>query len=230
MNCSEASARLEGFFDAALAPARARQIEEHLAQCPACSTRLEQMQAVRILLRKSVPPSPSPALDARVARAFYERHAPRQTSGGWWRRLIFEPVRVPGSALAAALVVAVCVALFVGVKVGRISGTAIVVNPPPSPAVNMAPTPASRVSAESDTDSRAVRLATAIPRPKPRRPVPGRRPLTVTVERGAPAQPPLESFMVVSSLGANYSTRAALAGFEPVTGVSARVIKGGEER
>jgi hypothetical protein len=40
----------------------------------------------------------------------------------------------------------------------------------------------------------------------------------------------LESFTVVSPSGANYSTRAALAGFEPITGTKARVIKAVEER
>jgi anti-sigma factor RsiW len=226
MNCAEVSVQTDDLLDGATDPARERLIESHLAECPSCSARLEQMRTVRALLKKSTVPPPSSSLDSRVMRAFHERRAPTRAVSAWWRRLIFGTVGVPKPALALPLV-AVCVALLVGVRVGRMSGTQIVMPPLPPLASTTVPAPPSQVNVEPAPTQRIAPQRAAISRNESR----PSEPRKASGEMPAPAAKTksLESFTVVSPSGASYSTRAALAGFEPITGTRARVIKG-EER
>jgi len=228
MTCAEIDAHIEALFDGAIDPTLKNSVETHLSICPSCAERLERMQAMRILMRKIDVPRPSPSLDARVMGAFQERHAPSQASTAWWRRLIFGTVLVPKPALAMSLV-AVCLALFVGIQVGRLSGTQIVMTFPTSPAyIGSAPVTPSQVNVEPTARQPIVPQRTALlrneSRPSRLRKVP--RQLIARVARTKP----LESFTVISSSGTNYSTSAALVGFDPVTGTKARVIKREEEK
>lgn len=227
MNCAEISVEIEGLFDGAINPARQRVIETHLVECPSCSARLDQMRAVRALLRKGTVPPPSPSLDVRVMRAFGERYTSPQAAPAWWRRLVFGTVRVPNAALAVSLV-AVCVALFVGVRIGRMSGTQLVMAPPPSSAPIDVPAPPLQINDEVVKRQWVAPRRAALTR-KQSGPPASRKVSGETLAQTATTKP-LESFMTFSSSDANYSTRAALAGFEPVTGMKVRVIKGEDER
>ncbi len=238
MTCAEIDAHIEALFDGAIDPTLKNSVKTHLSICPSCAERLERMQAMRILMRKIDVPRPLRSLDARVMGAFQERHAPSQASTAWWRRLIFGTVLVPKPALAMSLV-AVCLALFVGIQVGRLSGTQIVMTFPTSPAyIGSAPVTPSQANVEPIARQPIVTQRTALPRNES-------RPSTLLRSESHPSMPrkaprevftrtartkPLESFTVISSSGTNYSTSAALVGFDPVTGTKARVIKREEEK
>lgn len=111
----ELSAYLDG---EARAPGR---IAEHLAQCPACARRLEEMLRVRDALRALPAPAPRPGFDARVLAAVQSAPAPRR-----WPVLL-----APAAALAAVAVVAAL--LFMQAPAPVPGRTAVTVDTPDEP-------------------------------------------------------------------------------------------------
>jgi anti-sigma factor RsiW len=71
---------LIGYLDGKAAPAARRQVEEHLAACPACRERAEQFSALWRTLDEVPGLSPSPSFDAAVR----QRVAAEPHRAGWW--------------------------------------------------------------------------------------------------------------------------------------------------
>jgi hypothetical protein len=220
VNCIEFDEQVALLLDGVASLALERALLNHTSSCQPCAALLKDTQGVRTLLQKSVVPGPSDALDARVMRGFQNRHLSFAAPRPWWR----EVLRIPRPALAMSLLTVVF-ALLLGIGIGRMSARQQSVSSVPPAALS--PTPLSPKSAtdqvvESQPPPAYAPVKSGIER---NRPVSRRSAKTIIARTK-----PLESVTVVSSTGANYTTRAALDGFEPVTGTKLRVIKGGEEK
>lgn len=86
---------LSAYVDGALDPEAATRVAAHLATCPACRSAVEDLRAVRSLLRTVSGPAPEPAALARVLRRL-ETPRDRPRMGPW-------AVAVATAAVAAAL-------------------------------------------------------------------------------------------------------------------------------
>lgn len=224
MNCVEFEEQVALLMDGIASSTLERALKAHVSACRSCSTRLKEMQDVRTLLRKSVIPAPSDALDARVMRGFQNRTTSFAASQPWWRGGIFDSFPVPKPALALSLA-AVFVALLAGIVIGRMSVTGRMAPPPPPTAFTAVPVSSEPKHEKPSEDPMLPRqprplLASEIHRPSSRK---GAKTVMARTK-------PLESLTVVSPSGANYTTTATLDGFEPVTGARLRVIRGGDER
>lgn len=224
MNCVEFDKQVALVLDGVATPTLERALQDHLSVCDSCAGRLRQMQDVRTLLRKSVIPTPSDSLDESVMRAFRKRSPSLQPLRSWWHVWVFDSLRVPKPALAWSLI-AVFVALLAGIAIGRMSVTRQLVSPGPPAAATVVPV-------SSQPKNEGAKEGPTLPR----QPLPllasethqllsRKRAKAVTIRTK-----PLESLTVVSPSGANYTTTANLNGFEPITGATLRVIKGGAER
>jgi anti-sigma factor RsiW len=69
--------RVTAYVDGALDAAGGLELEAHLAACPECRVQAEEEGLLRAQLRELPPPSPSPALEARVRRSL---RPPRRAS------------------------------------------------------------------------------------------------------------------------------------------------------
>jgi anti-sigma factor RsiW len=97
MNCERMQEHLIAYLDGKAAPAARRQVEEHLAGCPACRERAEQFSALWRALDEVPGLSPSPSFDAAVRqRVAAEPHRAR-----WWAWL----TPAPRLAMAATVLV-----------------------------------------------------------------------------------------------------------------------------
>jgi len=86
-NCKRIEENLIAYLDAKAGPAVRRQVEMHLAACPACRQRTTEFRQLWGLLDELPAPPPSLAFDAAVqARIAAE---PRQRS--WWTFLVPSP-------------------------------------------------------------------------------------------------------------------------------------------
>jgi anti-sigma factor RsiW len=94
-------ARLLGYIDGRLKESEQREMEKHLAACPACTVRVNEFRSVSSLLDELPQIEPSPAFDVRV-RA---RIAAEPVKQDWWAWLGAAPrVLVAASMLIAATV------------------------------------------------------------------------------------------------------------------------------
>jgi anti-sigma factor RsiW len=93
--------RLLGYIDGRLKESEQREMEKHLAACPACTVRVNEFRSVSSLLDELPQIEPSPAFDVRV-RA---RIAAEPVKQDWWAWLGAAPrVLVAASMLIAATV------------------------------------------------------------------------------------------------------------------------------
>jgi anti-sigma factor RsiW len=93
--------RLLGYIDGRLKESEQREMEKHLAACPACTVRVNEFRSVSSLLDELPQIEPSPAFDVRV-RA---RIAAEPVKQDWWSWLGAAPrVLVAASMLMLATV------------------------------------------------------------------------------------------------------------------------------
>lgn len=231
MNCTKINQHLEARLDAELDPRLERVVDAHLAACPSCRAAFDQSKALKGMLRESLPCEPSVSLDDRVMRAFDRHHAPQMVvaAEAGWRPRLSGSVGVSVPALALALVL-IASSLLAAVKLGSTMATQIVVMSPAAPTSGVTAPRTIEVPIESERIARVPVTARRTAAPSPVR---GRRadaPPPPAKKSRAPGKQPLQSSTVVSATEADYSTTAALKGFEPLTGSTVRVIKGAEER
>jgi anti-sigma factor RsiW len=93
MSCSRNEGRILGFIDGHLKENEQREMEKHLAACPACTVRVNEFRAVSGLLEELPQIEPSSAFDVRV-RA---RIAAEPVKQSWWSWFGAAP-RVPVAA------------------------------------------------------------------------------------------------------------------------------------
>lgn len=99
MSCSRMKERVLPYMDGRLKESERREVEKHLATCPACRARVEEFRAVSNLLGELPQIEPSPAFDVRV-RARVAAEPPRQS---WWRSWWDSFAPSPRAALAASM-------------------------------------------------------------------------------------------------------------------------------
>jgi anti-sigma factor RsiW len=100
MSCNRMENRILPYIDGRLKPGEMRDVEKHLATCPACQLRVNEFRALSGLLDELPQIEPSGAFDARV-RA---RVAAEPVKRSWW--FSFAPsVRVAFAASMLALAI-----------------------------------------------------------------------------------------------------------------------------
>jgi anti-sigma factor RsiW len=97
MTCAQIENALLAVLDARASRDERERVEIHLASCPACAQRLEEMRAVWVALDNLPAVDPSPAFDARVRARLADQHR-RLRLLGW--------LPVPAWATAAVLALA----------------------------------------------------------------------------------------------------------------------------
>ena len=101
MSCTRMETRLLGYIDGRLKEKEQREMEKHLAACPACTVRVNEFRSVSSLLDELPQIEPSAAFDVRV-RA---RIAAEPVKQQWWSWLGAAPrVLVAASMLLLATV------------------------------------------------------------------------------------------------------------------------------
>jgi hypothetical protein len=101
MSCTRMESRLLGYIDGRLKEKEQREMEKHLAACPACTVRVNEFRFVGSLLDELPQIEPSAAFDVRV-RA---RIAAEPVKQDWWAWLGAAPrVLVAASMLLVATV------------------------------------------------------------------------------------------------------------------------------
>jgi anti-sigma factor RsiW len=101
MSCTRMETRLLGYIDGRLKEKEQREMEKHLAACPACTVRVNEFRSVSSLLDELPQIEPSAAFDIRV-RA---RIAAEPVKQDWWSWLGAAPrVLVAASILLLATV------------------------------------------------------------------------------------------------------------------------------
>jgi anti-sigma factor RsiW len=101
MSCTRMETRLLGYIDGRLKENEQREMEKHLAACPACTVRVNEFRSVGSLLDELPQIEPSAAFDIRV-RA---RIAAEPVKQNWWSWLGAAPrVLVAASMLLLATV------------------------------------------------------------------------------------------------------------------------------
>jgi anti-sigma factor RsiW len=101
MSCTRMETRLLGYIDGRLKESEQREMEKHLAACPACTVRVNEFRSVSSLLDELPQIEPSAAFDVRV-RA---RIAAEPAKQDWWSWLGAAPrVLVAASMLMLATV------------------------------------------------------------------------------------------------------------------------------
>ena len=223
MNCEEINKQLGDVLDGAVDPEMETVVMRHISTCSSCQNEWERIRAVRSILRATEAPMPPASLDARVMGAFYKTRIGRsEAPGNWWQRLVFGSIRIPKPAFAL-IVVAFASALALALQMGRTKQTPLVVTvptpmtvevPAPAPPPQIVYVPIESVRSAQDAAPRAPKRQLVARATK------ARRPLMQTPES------PLENTTVVTVSGTNYSTKATLKDFEPITNATVRVMKG----
>jgi hypothetical protein len=116
MKCSKIVDLLGPYMDGECSPEECRRVEEHLRQCPACRSQLEELRRIEAVSRQTVPADPGdeywntflPRLRRRIDRP---QRRPATTGRGRRIRQWFQPpvpwIRLAGAVATAALVVVI---------------------------------------------------------------------------------------------------------------------------
>src|SRR5207248_1704361 len=107
MNCRQVQPRIADFSVGLLRAGETRQVEAHLAACPACGREWRELQAVLALVERHGSREPPPHLWNGVYNRITAEPAP--AARGFWEQLLAAPGRlVAGTAtgLAAAALLA----------------------------------------------------------------------------------------------------------------------------
>lgn len=111
LGCETAREMLEAFLDGELATADQVAVESHLRWCRTCAARVEDMQAIGVLLReRSQPPAPEDtrALAALQAGVLTRIRAEREQSFPVRVSAMFEDMRLLWPAVGASAALAAC--------------------------------------------------------------------------------------------------------------------------
>jgi anti-sigma factor RsiW len=115
-SCAKNRKYLNAYIDSELPERTRREVERHLAGCPACLLELDGLRGLAPFLEKDeVPPVPA-GLSARILAeaTFRQRRKEAEKMSGWqWREFLFQPWLVRGATTAA---------LIVGLAVGSLMG------------------------------------------------------------------------------------------------------------
>ncbi len=115
-SCAKSRKYLNAYLDAELPERTRREVERHLAECPACRLEFDGLRGLAPLLENDeVPPVPS-GLSARIlAEATFrqKRKEAGKTSGCEWLEFLFQPWLVRGATTAA---------LVLGLAMGTLMG------------------------------------------------------------------------------------------------------------
>lgn len=115
-SCAKNRIHLNAYLDGELPERTRREVERHLAGCPACLLEFDGLRGLAPLLRNDeVPPVPA-GLSARIVTeaAFRQRRKEAGKTSGWeWREFLFQPWLVRGATTAA---------LIVGLTMGALMG------------------------------------------------------------------------------------------------------------
>jgi len=114
MSCARMETRILGYIDGRLKESEQREMEKHLAACPACSVRVNEFRSVGSLLDELPMIEPSAAFDIRLAA----RIAAEPVKQSWWSWLGAAPrILVAASMLLLAT-------LYVGHRPPDVANTA----------------------------------------------------------------------------------------------------------
>lgn len=119
MNCEKVKELAQEFHDGALVAPLEQQIKAHVAACVSCCLELDRLRALSEMLRQ-IPRAPSSpaALEAKLMRAFRQKHAQPVVPTAWWRGIFVGSLTISKPAFAGALVV-VAVAIVAANIIGR---------------------------------------------------------------------------------------------------------------
>ncbi len=120
MNCSTANQRLDDYIDGTLTRPEAAGVEQHLATCPDCSRRLEELRLV-LEMASGLPRSVEPATDLWPGIAARLDHPETVVRGRFGRR------SKSWMAVAAVLIVSVT-AVLIAYTLGRSQARTVVVH------------------------------------------------------------------------------------------------------
>ena len=110
MKCSEFEKQINFYIDDELSASLDDKVELHLKECRACKETLENLQAVRQLIKKDISVPVSSQFDKRVLEAFSHHHENKQKKD--WRTFVFGQIVIPKPVSALALLM---FAVFTGV-------------------------------------------------------------------------------------------------------------------
>src|SRR5271170_2200758 len=101
MNCERMEAQLIAYLDGCASARERREVDQHLAACPACRARVEEFRGVWKLLEETPAPEPSAWFDAQLRQRIAAEPAPAL----WTRLAAWLPQ--PRLALASLALLAV---------------------------------------------------------------------------------------------------------------------------
>jgi hypothetical protein len=226
MNCTDVRQDLEALLDNGLDDTHRQSIESHLASCHTCAGRLAHLQSLERALRENYAINVPASLDQRVFGSFNARHAREESGASGWRKLFLGAFRIPAPVFGLFLL-AVIGAVAVSYWIGKQNGTSIVVAAPSTPAEIKTQIAVARrgdnQASHHKTDERQTAVATR------------RKPAFLSKKSSLSAQTrtgtqQLRSSTTITARSATYSTVASLQGFEPLTCVTARIIKGDHDK
>jgi anti-sigma factor RsiW len=97
MRCAQPDAELHAWFDGELAPTQARRVQQHVAECPVCQRRLQELETLRAALQaRSAAHRAPPHVHDRLRRRLREGEQRRRL----WRTTV---VAMAAVALLSAL-------------------------------------------------------------------------------------------------------------------------------
>lgn len=115
-SCAKNRKHMNAYMDGELPERTHREVERHLAGCPACLLELEGLRGLAAFLEKDEMPPVSAGLSARILAEATWRQRRKETEkmSGWrWREFLFQPWLVRGTTTAA---------LVVGLAMGALMG------------------------------------------------------------------------------------------------------------
>jgi len=121
-SCAKNRKHLNAYIDGELPNNTCREVEHHLAQCPACRIEFDGLRGLEPLLKSVEVPSVPAKLLARIVAeaALRQKRKEAKTSGREWRAFLFQPWLVRGAPVAA---------LIVGLAMGALMGWASYLRP-----------------------------------------------------------------------------------------------------
>jgi hypothetical protein len=224
MKCTELSEQIESFLDGEINPTMKSRIEFHLWECQFCQLNLRKMQAVKRALRASLPASPGRQFDEQMMKAFHERQ--KQTSNnkfsGWYNVLISLFMPRVGWAFAAAVFV---IGVLVAFQIGKLCATDIQASLRPLESVNL---PSPEIKEEKLPFTTITKIIEV--------PVIREKIITRVVYLKRDKQNGIQAKRINAKLPGNiainssiaknnYRTQINLKGFQPVSEITAAVIK-----
>lgn len=239
MDCNKFEKQIEAFVDDELDRSSRKRIEAHLAECSSCEKTLENLQAVRGILRNSLPAvSTSSAVDDHVMAAFHRKHEQRNTSKPtrWWQA-IFGQISLPNPALSfAAIVLLATVGL--AFQLGRMSVSEIQSTVPATETADLSAKSPENISSERIVEVPVIKTVEVPVTKIVEVPVVKEKVVTKVVyvnwrqekdakNENAPGNFSRDTLALSSSVDEKgFVTQVNLKGFQPASELKTRIIKG----